>query len=89
MLAGCQEEVDKPIDNASSSSESSTNHAHNHSHVHSHDDAKKQEIYSGIFEENEVEDRELSDWEGDWQSVYPYLLDGTLEGLTEKSRNKK
>ncbi|MGZ7154074.1 ZinT/AdcA family metal-binding protein, partial [Streptococcus pyogenes] len=24
-------------------------------------------------------DRSLSDYAGDWQSVYPYLLDGTLD----------
>ena len=23
----------------------------------------------------------LSDWEGEWQSVYPYLLDGTLDSV--------
>ena len=26
-----------------------------------------------------VQDRTLADWQGDWQSVYPYLLDGTLD----------
>ncbi|MEH7086124.1 metal-binding protein ZinT, partial [Neobacillus drentensis] len=49
-----------------------------------HDDEKKQEIYSGIFQDDEVEDRELSDWEGDWQSVYPFLLDGSLDEVLQK-----
>jgi zinc transport system substrate-binding protein len=93
ILTGCQEKVDTPVENASSdpkptssdsNSESikSTNHSHNHNH--NHDDEKQKEIYSGIFEDDEVEDRGLSDWEGDWQSVYPYLLDGTLDEVLQK-----
>ena len=30
------------------------------------------------FTAEDVKDRNLSDWEGDWQSVYPHLMDGTL-----------
>ena len=44
-------------------------------HEHSHGTAD--------FEDSEVQDRALSDWEGDWQSVYPYLLDGTLGVVME------
>jgi len=51
-------------------------HSHDHEHGHDHDD---DDIYAGHFEDDQVEDRELSDWEGDWQSVYPYLQDGTLD----------
>ncbi|WP_250277191.1 metal ABC transporter solute-binding protein, Zn/Mn family [[Clostridium] colinum] len=40
-------------------------------HEHDHND--------GEFEDSQVKDRELSDWEGDWQSVYPYLQDGSLD----------
>ncbi|MDE4563137.1 metallochaperone AztD [Sinorhizobium meliloti SM11] len=47
-------------------------------HAHSHDPAVQQ-IYKGHFEDNQVQDRTLSDWAGDWQSVYPYLKDGTLD----------
>ena len=36
---------------------------------------------NGIFEDSQVADRPLSDWEGEWQSVYPYLLDGTLDSV--------
>jgi len=86
ILTGCQEKGNTPVENASSNSNSesteSTNHSHHHNH--SHDDEKQKEIYSGIFEDDEVEDRELSDWEGDWQSVYPYLLDGTLDEVLQK-----
>ncbi|MGP4038562.1 metal-binding protein ZinT [Gracilibacillus sp. D59] len=49
---------------------------HDHSHVH---DEETEQIYAGYFEDSQVEDRPLSDWEGDWQSVYPYLEDGTLD----------
>ena len=38
-----------------------------------------QKIYDGYFDDNQVADRALMDWAGDWQSVYPYLLDGTLD----------
>lgn len=51
-------------------------HAHDHDHAHSHSgDA----IYRGHFDDDLIEERELSDWEGDWQSVYPYLEDGSLD----------
>ncbi|MEK9199343.1 ZinT family metal-binding protein [Ureibacillus sp. FSL E2-3493] len=45
---------------------------------HGHDEESKQ-IYNGDFEDSQVKERELSDWEGDWQSVYPYLLSGDLD----------
>nr|WP_156847948.1 ZinT/AdcA family metal-binding protein [Marinococcus halotolerans] len=69
-------------------SDNSEEHEHDHSHEkeesHSHDhshgqDAESERIYSGFFYNDEVEDRPLSDWAGDWQSVYPYLEDGTLD----------
>lgn len=45
---------------------------------HVHDEATTQ-IYDGYFEDEQVADRGLSDWEGDWQSVYPYLVSGDLD----------
>ena len=50
-------------------------HSHDHGHDHGHQmtEAEKQ-IYKGYFENAQVKTRTLSDWEGDWQSVYPYLL---------------
>lgn len=45
---------------------------------HGHDEESKQ-IYQGYFDDDQVADRELTDWEGDWQSVYPYLLNGDLD----------
>lgn len=57
-------------------------HSHDHGHKHEHDhshDHHDSDIYAGYFDDDQVEDRALSDWEGDWQSVYPYLKDGTLD----------
>ncbi|MFP5116447.1 metal-binding protein ZinT [Bacillaceae bacterium C204] len=98
ILTGCLEKVDTPVENASSNSEpassdsnsestDSTNHSHDHDL--SGDGEKQKEIYSGIFDDDEVEDRELSDWEGDWQSVYPYLLNGTLDEVLHKKVETK
>lgn len=49
-----------------------------HDHEHSHDHGDDQ-IYQGYFDDDQVEERALSDWAGDWQSVFPYLEDGTLD----------
>ncbi|TDH37981.1 metal-binding protein ZinT [Pseudohoeflea suaedae] len=49
-----------------------------HSHAHSHGDDNK-DIHAGYFDDSQIAARDLSDWEGDWQSVYPYLRDGTLD----------
>ncbi|WP_242520361.1 metal ABC transporter solute-binding protein, Zn/Mn family [Halobacillus kuroshimensis] len=69
------------------SSESEEHSEHNHNHGHA-DDEEAQQIYDGYFEDEQVKDRELTDWEGDWQSVYPYLQDGTLdEVFAHKAEN--
>ena len=49
-----------------------------HDAAHQHDQAQDR-IAQGYFEDAQVHPRPLSDWAGDWQSVYPYLLDGTLD----------
>lgn len=55
----------------------------NHSHFeHKHAPA--------IFKDSEVKDRSLSDWQGEFKSVYPLLLDGSLdEVFTLKALNSK
>ncbi|MGG3664526.1 metal-binding protein ZinT [Bacillus gobiensis] len=58
--------------------ESEHDHDHEHDHSHAHNE-ETEKIYEGYFEDSQVKDRSLSDWEGDWQSVYPYLQDGTLD----------
>ena len=44
-------------------------------HDHDHDHSKE----VSTFEDDEVQDRSLSDWAGNWQSAYPFALDGTLD----------
>ena len=46
---------------------------------HDHDHSKE----VSTFEDDEVQDRALSDWEGDWQSAYPLVLDGSLDEAWE------
>ncbi len=45
--------------------------------AHAHDD--EDQVYKGYFKDEQIAARELSDWAGDWQSVFPYLQDGTLD----------
>ena len=46
---------------------------------HTHDHDARGSISEGYFENDQVKQRTLSDWAGEWQSVYPYLVDGTLD----------
>ncbi len=79
MLVGCAEESND-TNNDSKGNQENTVHEHNHSHEL---DEEKKKIYNGYFEDKQVKDRPLSDWAGDWQSVYPYLKDGTLDEVFE------
>lgn len=56
----------------------SDNHHHTH-HNHSYDD----NVYNGKFDDKDVKDRALSDWYGEWKSVYPYLQNGSLDEFFE------
>lgn len=47
--------------------------------AHNHGSGSASDVYRGYFEDAQVRPRALTDWEGDWQSVYPYLLDGSLD----------
>lgn len=40
-------------------------------------------LENGYFEDKDIKDRPLTNWEGNWQSVYPYVLDGTLDQVFE------
>jgi len=66
-------------------------HAHGHSHDHAHDaDTNKKTAAKGFFEDTDVKDRSLSDWEGDWQSIYPLLQNGSLDKvMAHKAEQKK
>ncbi|HFZ8995954.1 TPA: metal-binding protein ZinT [Citrobacter freundii] len=57
-----------------------------HSH-HSHGapvTAVEQKAAEGVFDNKSVHDRPLTDWDGVWQSVYPYLLSGELDPVFKK-----
>ncbi|OMF56780.1 hypothetical protein BK139_14260 [Paenibacillus sp. FSL R5-0490] len=73
-------ELTKALSEPSAEGDSETNEQgeHDHGHTHSHNE-ETAKIYEGYFENSQVKDRSLSDWEGDWQSVYPFLQDGTLD----------
>lgn len=57
---------------------STHNHSHDHDHSHEQTEAEKR-VYEGYFEDSQIQPRALSDWEGDWQSIFPHLENGTLD----------
>lgn len=64
-------------------------HAHDHAHGHSHARTPEaQAIYDGYFDDDQIQDRPLSDYAGDWQSVYPLLQDGTLAPVMARKAEK-
>ncbi|BDH63188.1 putative metal-binding protein YrpE [Lysinibacillus sp. PLM2] len=75
-------QIEEQVHNHSHDEDSTESEEHEHAHNHSHDEDSKK-IYDGYFEDEQVKDRELSDWAGDWQSVYSYLQDGTLDEVFE------
>ena len=79
ILVGCAE---KTNEENSASIETSAETVHEQEHQHEHNEEQKK-IYNGYFEDVQVQDRQLNDWAGDWQSVYPYLQDGTLDEVFE------
>ncbi len=59
-----------------------------HEHEHEENDAHSKEV--STFEDDEVQDRSLADWAGEWQSAYPFVLDGSLdEGFEHKAESGK
>ena len=58
-----------------------------HSHGHQMTEAEEKAA-NGVFEDKDVKDRKLSDWDGVWQSVYPFLLDGSLDPVFKKKAEK-
>ncbi|WP_314140228.1 metal-binding protein ZinT [Buttiauxella noackiae] len=61
--------------------------AHSHSHGAPLSEAERK-ASEGVFENKQVKDRALSDWDGVWQSVNPYLLNGDLDVVMEKKVRK-
>ena len=68
-------------------------HEHHHDHddedEHDHDDEHEHGKEVSVFEESEVQDRNLTDWEGEWQSPYPFVLDGSLDPAFEAMEETK
>lgn len=60
-----------------------TKGTHDHDHAHELTEAEQQ-IYKGYFDDTQIQPRTLADWQGDWQSVYPLLMDGTLDPVMAK-----
>lgn len=50
-------------------------HEHHDAHEHHHHHAKE----VSTFDDHDVKGRNLSDWEGEWQSAYPLVLNGSLD----------
>lgn len=50
-------------------------HAYDHGHVEAQDDV----ICKEHFDDAQVADRPLTDWDGEWRSVYPLLVAGALD----------
>lgn len=61
--------------------------AHSHSHGTPLTDVEKK-ASEGVFADKDVKDRALTDWDGMWQSVNPYLLNGDLDPVMEKKAQK-
>lgn len=58
-------------------------------HDHSHGQSEQQKLAAeGIFNDDDVKNRTLSDWQGNWQSVYPYLLSGELQPVLQSKSEK-
>lgn len=52
--------------------------------------AAEKTVYNGYFKDKAVKARSLADWSGQWQSVYPYLQDGTFDPIWDyKAKLKK
>lgn len=49
------------------------------SQIKSEKEESTKTVYNGYFNDSEIKDRTLSDYAGNWKSVYPYLLDGTFD----------
>lgn len=80
---GLQVKVQALDDNDQIIGESDLMEIHIDDHHGTDGDEVASRIYSGFFYNDEIEARELSDWEGQWQSVHTYLADGDLDEVME------
>lgn len=61
--------------------------AHGHHHDKPQTEAQRKAA-EGIFADKDVKDRQLSDWDGVWQSVEPYLASGELDPVMQAKAAK-
>ncbi|MBP2100097.1 ZinT/AdcA family metal-binding protein [Enterococcus rivorum] len=85
LISGCKGTENSEVKESSykDSSNKTEESIDKHQHKHNHEEG---------FTDDEVKDRSLADWEGQWQSAYPYVLDGTLDEVfknKEKENNEK
>lgn len=66
---------------------SGTAAAHGHHHDKPQTEAQRKAA-EGIFADKDVKDRQLSDWDGVWQSVEPYLASGELDPVMQAKAAK-
>ncbi|KYG91293.1 metal-binding protein ZinT [Metasolibacillus sp. FSL K6-0083] len=78
-LVACQEEAKEDREVGSEA----TDHSHDHNHDHGEQTEQDKQIAKGYFEDSDITNRPLTNWQGEWQSVYPYLQDGTLDKVFE------
>lgn len=57
--------------------------AHDHHHGKPLTEVERK-ASEGLIDDKDVKDRALSDWDGIWQSLNPYLLNGDLDPVLEK-----
>lgn len=70
--------------------ENITKNKYSHQELNEHHHEHNDDVYNGIFDDNDVRNRDLSDWAGDWKSIYPYALNGDFDEYYElKAKDKK
>lgn len=82
LVTGCKNEESKGTD-TTSDQQSSSSEVEKTKHAHKHQEG---------FTDDEIKDRTLADWSKEWQSVYPFVVDGTLDEVfkqKEKAKHEK
>ena len=52
-----------------------------HDHAHDHASEEMKTVAKGYFDDCQIAPRALSDWQGEWQSVFPLLEGGKLDAV--------
>lgn len=71
-----------------SASAQAAEHSHDHAHDHAAALTDGKTVAEGYFGDAQVQARPLSDWQGDWRSVYPHLMAGTLDPVMKAKAEK-